>query len=217
MAADDLIDEQAFADDERLPYWADLWPSARALARYLLDHPPCAGAESKIARAIELGCGAAALGSLALARLGLDALATDYEPTALRYAEENARRSAETGAGCAQRLRTMLVDWRDVASGPRDFDLIIAADVLYEQRNAIALADFVPRVIAEHGRMLLADPGRRFLPEFQRRMAQRGFGACDRAMIIEPQDDITKPPSRVRIIEFAADRSPRDRAVRESR
>jgi len=32
-AADALIDEKEFARDERLPYWADIWPSAVALAR----------------------------------------------------------------------------------------------------------------------------------------------------------------------------------------
>ena len=32
-----LIDEEAFADDEFLPYWAELWPAARRLAEALPD------------------------------------------------------------------------------------------------------------------------------------------------------------------------------------
>src|SRR5260370_908488 len=32
---EDLIDEATFADDEFLPYWAELWPAARALAAAL--------------------------------------------------------------------------------------------------------------------------------------------------------------------------------------
>src|SRR5215212_8181671 len=36
-AADALIDEAEFEADERLPYWADLWPAARGLTRHLLD------------------------------------------------------------------------------------------------------------------------------------------------------------------------------------
>ena len=32
-----LIDEEAFAEDEFLPYWAELWPAARALADALPD------------------------------------------------------------------------------------------------------------------------------------------------------------------------------------
>ena len=45
-----LIDEEAFADDEFMPYWAELWPSGLALARALprrLDG----------LRVVELGCG----------------------------------------------------------------------------------------------------------------------------------------------------------------
>ena len=31
-SADDLIDDEAFNRDERLPYWAEIWPSAFVLA-----------------------------------------------------------------------------------------------------------------------------------------------------------------------------------------
>ncbi len=46
-----LIDESAFAQDEFLPYWAELWPSGLALARRL------AGRALRGARVVELGCG----------------------------------------------------------------------------------------------------------------------------------------------------------------
>ena len=32
VSAEDLIDEEEYEHDERLPCWAELWPSARALA-----------------------------------------------------------------------------------------------------------------------------------------------------------------------------------------
>ena len=35
--SDDLISEADFVRDERLPYWADLWPSARILAAHLIE------------------------------------------------------------------------------------------------------------------------------------------------------------------------------------
>jgi len=38
--SDDLISEADFVLDERLPYWADLWPSSRILATYLLEVVP---------------------------------------------------------------------------------------------------------------------------------------------------------------------------------
>ncbi|HEV2131729.1 MAG TPA: hypothetical protein VGR27_11530, partial [Longimicrobiaceae bacterium] len=64
-AADELIDEEDFDRDERLPYWAELWPSARALARYLLEREVPAG------RVLELGAGVA-LPSLALHARGAE-------------------------------------------------------------------------------------------------------------------------------------------------
>ena len=103
-AADALIDEAEFEADERMPYWADLWPSARALARHLLEHPP------REQRIVELGAGLS-LPSLALRGLGLHPLATDYYGDALRFAEVNAVRN-----GLAP-LRTEMLDWRHPPPG----------------------------------------------------------------------------------------------------
>lgn len=49
--ADALLDEEAFEREERLPYWAELWPSGVALAR-LLSVRSLRGA-----RVLELGSG----------------------------------------------------------------------------------------------------------------------------------------------------------------
>lgn len=164
-AADALIDEAEFADAERLPYWADLWPSARALARHLLDAPPAAPA------ALELGSGVA-LPSLALRRLGTDAVATDWYMDALRFASVNSERN---GLGP---LRTLLLDWRDPPEN-EPYPLVVAADVLYEMRNAELLAALLPRVVAPGGRALMADPGRVYLPEFRNRMYALGWRTAE--------------------------------------
>ncbi len=66
-----LIDEGAFAQDEFLPYWAELWPSAHALTEVL-----CAR-ELHGVRVLELGCGLG-LPSLAAAALGAQVTATDW-------------------------------------------------------------------------------------------------------------------------------------------
>src|ERR1700693_4992372 len=42
----------AFAQDEYMPYWADLWPAARMLAKVILREKWTPGIE-----ALELGCG----------------------------------------------------------------------------------------------------------------------------------------------------------------
>ena len=38
-SAEALIDEEDFARGERLPYWAELWPSARVLAQKVAGRP----------------------------------------------------------------------------------------------------------------------------------------------------------------------------------
>ncbi len=66
-----------FAEDERLPYWAELWPSAIGLAHYLDRDVSLRGKH-----VLELGCGLGLLGVIA-ARDGARVLCTDYEPDAL--------------------------------------------------------------------------------------------------------------------------------------
>lgn len=182
-AADELIDEEDFDADERLPYWADLWPSARALARHLLDAldaPTGAGClpvspadglaepPGPRGRVLELGAGVA-LPSLALHSRGVEVLATDYYDDALRFARANALRNG------LPPLRTALLDWRTPPAGLGRFGLVIAADVLYERRNAEALAQLLPRLLSPGGEVRLADPGRVYLGVFRERMEAAGW------------------------------------------
>jgi predicted nicotinamide N-methyase len=157
-----LIDEAEFGDDERLPYWAELWPAARALARLLLEEPWLPSA------AIELGCGVA-LPSLALQSRGVQVLATDYYEDALLFARYNAR---ARGVG---ELPTMLLDWRRPPPDFRRFPLVIAADVLYEQRNVDSLLSLLPRIVEDRGEVLLADPERIHLARFLEDAASSGW------------------------------------------
>ena len=51
--SDDLIREEDFVMDERLPYWADIWPSSTILASHLVSLDP--RIERKGKRALEVG------------------------------------------------------------------------------------------------------------------------------------------------------------------
>lgn len=148
-SAEDLIDEDAYAVDERLPYWAELWPSAHVLAADL------AGRDLRGRRVVELGCGVG-LPSVVAALGGADVLATDWYGEALRFAAWNA-----AAAGAA--LGTLLVDWSSpppaLLSRP-PADLVVGADVLYEERNGPALAALAPRILAPDGELMIADPRR---------------------------------------------------------
>jgi predicted nicotinamide N-methyase len=127
------------------PYWAVLWRSGVALAREL------EGKELRGLRVMELGCGLA-VPSLAAASAGASVLATDVSPEALTLAKRNARANGV-------RIETAAIDWADpgAVAGRGPFDLVLAADVLYERPAVAALLDLLPRLAPE---ALLADPGR---------------------------------------------------------
>jgi predicted nicotinamide N-methyase len=150
-APDELIDEQRFEDgDEFLPYWADLWPAATALAGAL-------PADLAGARVIELGCGLG-VPSLLAAQRGADVTATDWAPEAVELLRRNAKRNGVE-------LVAEVWDWR-VGRSDR-FDLALAADVLYEERNVEPL---VARLQELAPVALLGLAGRPYEDRFLRRV-----------------------------------------------
>jgi predicted nicotinamide N-methyase len=135
-----------------VPYWATPWPSGAVLAGALAEDPPPPGA-----RVLELGCGLG-LPSIVAARAGGRVLATDWSPAAIELLRANAERNGVS-------LELEVVSW--AAPEPllerAPFDLVLAADVLYERRNVPVLAELLPRLGRE---VLLADPGRPPLEDF---------------------------------------------------
>lgn len=151
--ADSLIDEAAFNKDERLPYWADVWPSSIALARTVRS---LVGTGRSL---LELGCGVGLVSAAAL-RAGFDVTASDYYDDALAFARLNG--SANAGREPA----TMILDWRHLPIAIRGFDVVAAADVLYETAYGPVVARAVATTLTEGGRALIADPGRVGSPAF---------------------------------------------------
>jgi predicted nicotinamide N-methyase len=154
-SAEELIDEAAFAADEFLPYWAELWPSGLALARHV------ATLELRGLRVVELGCGLG-LPSLAAARRGAYVLATDWAEDAVALVRQNAERNELP-------LHALHVRWSEpepLLRGAR-WDLVLGADLLYEARNAEELASLLPRL---GGEALLAEPGRPHARDFLARV-----------------------------------------------
>lgn len=144
-----LLDEEAFATrDEYLPYWVELWPSGLALARAI--H----GRSLRGARVLELGCGLA-LPSLAAALAGGRVLATDWSAQAVAVAVANARRNR---VGIDADVVSWYAPGELVERGP--WDLVLAADVLYEARNVPVLEELLPRLTGDRGEAWIADPGR---------------------------------------------------------
>ncbi|MDQ6768425.1 MAG: methyltransferase domain-containing protein [Gemmatimonadota bacterium] len=160
--SDDLIREEDFVRDERLPYWADVWPSSLILAGKLLE------LEGNGKTALELGCGVG-LSTLAATTAGYDVLSTDYYQDALDVTRANVFRNLGTLA------RTRLVDWRHLPDDLGSFDLVFASDVLYEKEYAELLPVILDRLLVPTGIALFADPGRVAAPVFVEACAQHGL------------------------------------------
>jgi predicted nicotinamide N-methyase len=165
-SAEDLLSEEDFERDERLPYWADLWPSSYALADRVASEDGRRGGTQL--RLLELGCG---LGLVTIAALtaGFDVLATDYYSDALLFTRVNAWRVL------GEDPRVRLVDWRDLPGDLGTFDRVVAADVLYEKRYTTIVADTLARTLARTGTAFIADPGRSALSAFLRECEARGL------------------------------------------
>lgn len=140
------------------PYWSVLWRSGVALACELEARA------LRGLRVVELGCGLG-VPSIAAARGGASVLATDSSAEALALLARNAHASGVV-------VETATVDWAQPEELVRraPFDLVLAADVLYERASVPLLLSLLPRLAAE---AWLADPGRPAGDEFVEQARQR--------------------------------------------
>jgi len=148
-----LDDEDVAADQAYPPYWAEVWESGVELA-----HAVSARAWTD-KTVLELGCGLG-LPSLAAALGGARVLATDRSADALAFTGANAAQNGVT-------VETAVCAWAEPAPllARAPWDLVLAADVLYGQRNLDELTELLPRLV-DGGEVWVADPGRPLAPAF---------------------------------------------------
>jgi 2-polyprenyl-3-methyl-5-hydroxy-6-metoxy-1,4-benzoquinol methylase len=136
----------AYASDEYIPYWADLWPAAVMLAEVVLAEP-----WGENLQALEFGCGLGISGMAALSR-GLHVTFSDVDEAAVQLAASNARLNG------FRDFETAAIDLRAVPE--QTFPVLLAADVCYELRLTEAVAKFVKLALAPGGLALLTDTDR---------------------------------------------------------
>jgi ETFB lysine methyltransferase len=144
---DDPAVRAAFAADEYMPYWTDLWPAARMLAKAILREPWPPGLE-----ALEIGCGLGLPGIAALAQ-GLRVTFSDYDATALKFAADNAR------ANGFHDFRLLQLDWRRPPADLRA-PLVLGSDLIYETRNVEPLVNLIKHLLPPEGICILTDQDR---------------------------------------------------------
>ena len=168
---------------ERFPYWAELWPTAWAMAQWFCR------AEEPIPKGWtgELGCGLGLVG-LALAKLGWRVEATDFVEDALIFSAHNARRNR-----VGHTHRVAYLDWRNPVGTPRE--CWVGSDILYEKKNHRYLERVLHALLLPGGRFYLGDPQRKDAAAFVARLVAQGYSQR-REMQVENQVAIyvfTKP------------------------
>lgn len=165
---DDPVVLDAHDRDEYMPYWADLWPAARMLAKAVAKEDwsmyPKFG---EMLEALELGCGLGVPGLTALA-CGLRVTFTDYDLTAVRFAASNARRNK------LYDFQTRPLDWR---CPPADLKVpvLLGADLTYETRNIDPLVKLIRQVLLPGGVCLLTDQDRTPAPLLREALGYAGL------------------------------------------
>lgn len=165
---DELISELLEKDaahedvlDERIPYWAELWPSARVLSRHLL-RTILPGTT-----VLEIGCGLGLPGIVA-GMLGGQVCMTDYLPDALVFARHNWVQNLNVPA------QFELLDWRN-PKAELAADVVLASDIAYEKRAFEFIPSALRTLCKPGGLILIADPSRSSAPEFFGNLPQQGF------------------------------------------
>ncbi len=149
--------------DEQIPYWAELWPSAIVLSDYLLRN----NLVSHDLNVLEIGCGLGLPGIVA-GKMGGNVTMTDYLPEALDFAQKNWNLN-NTKAATFQTL-----DWRKPDAGLAA-DLLLASDVAYEARLYQYLPEAFRILCKPNGKIILAEPNRPFAADFLASLSQNGF------------------------------------------
>jgi predicted nicotinamide N-methyase len=130
-----------------IPYWAELWPAARMLARWILDRAWPEGLH-----ALELGCGLGLAGIAAQAR-GMHVTFSDHDSAALHFAARNARLNGQ------RRHATLRLDWRYPPPG-LSYPVILASDLTYQPENVLPIVRLIKSALQPHGACFLTDQDR---------------------------------------------------------
>lgn len=152
----------AIAGEVYVPYWTDLWPAARMLAKWILrQHWPTG------LTALEVGCGLGLPGLAALS-MGVEVTFSDYDSTALHFVRRNALING------LPEPKTLQLDWRFPPDGVQ-FPVLLLADLIYEQRHVAPLIRLIRRMLAPTGVCLLTDQDRVPSSLLRRQLADAGL------------------------------------------
>lgn len=160
----DQVSDDEFNKDERLPYWAELWPSAIGLSRFVVKNPDLFNHKN----ILELGCGLGLTSLVMMLQNPASILCTDYDNNALVLARKNFLKNK------IKQPHFKWLDWR-TPQLDKKFDCIIASDVLYEKRFFQPLLDLFNNHFDKNGLIIVAEPNRKIAVSFFEKLKAYGY------------------------------------------
>ena len=157
---DEVISQQS-EPDENAPYWTELWPSAIGLGKFIRRK------KLEGRNALGLGSGVG-LAEMAARRQGANVVLSDKQEDALRLAELNWIMNFDESP------QLISLDWRQ-PNIDRKFELILASDVVYEQRLFWPLIDTFRKILTPDGEIYLSEPNRPIAKGFFELLEEQGF------------------------------------------
>jgi len=171
-------------DPPHLPYWAELWDSAIAVAHHVANNAKLFEGKD----VLDLGCGQGLSGCVAAA-CGARVLFADLETPALLFSQLN---GLQVTGNCQSRK----VNWQTDRLRRR-FDFILGADILYEKSQWQFLEPFWQAHLKPRGQVLIGEPGRPSGDLFLEWIKPRGWA------IHESSQKIPSREKPIRIIQVA--------------
>ncbi len=134
------------------PYWAFCWAGGQALTRTLLDRPDWVAGK----RVLDFAAGGGSAGIAAALRGAASVECAEIDPFAIAAIEMNAQ---------ANQVEVLAV-MDDLVGQPNRWDVVVAGDVCYERAMTDHIWPWLKRLAADGALVLMADPGRAYLPKF---------------------------------------------------
>ena len=147
--------------DEKIPYWAELWPSAIAMSQYLIENSDLIHGKS----IIEIGSGLG-LPSIVASEFAAEIICTDYIQESLDFAKTNYLLNYPTD----EKIKFEILDWRNMCDIHAKYDIIIASDVAYERKAIADLENCLIQLAHENTLVFLSEPNRDMAVEFLARL-----------------------------------------------
>ncbi len=148
------------SDGDKIPCWAEVWPAARSLGRYIWEHVSADGQS-----VLEIGCGLGLPGTV-FALKGANVTFSDYNRDAIELSLHNAALNGAVAKG-------HLGDWRDFVLDEQ-FDWIIGSDVFYDPQLNRYVKNIIKDKLKSGGQLLLSHqrrtPTYRFVEELKKEM-----------------------------------------------